>query len=132
VVQIGTGRARQTRSNWVVTGAAAAVNVALNLALIPAYGRMGATIATVVAYTLLFVGMAWRAQRVFPVSYQWRRVATLGLAAVGLTVLGKLLDVPLPVALALTAAFPLVLLVLGFYLPAERQRLRRLLPILGR
>ena len=52
--------------------------------------------------------------------------------AVGLTVLGKALDVPLPVALALTAAFPLVLLLLGFYLPAERRRLRRLLPILGR
>jgi len=132
VVQIGTGRARQTRSNWLVTGAAAVVNVVLNLALIPSYGRMGAAIATVVAYTLLFVGMAWRAQRVFPVSYQWRRVATLGLAAVGLTVLGKVLDAPLAVALALTAAFPLVLLLLGFYLPAERQRLRRLLPILGR
>ena len=132
VVQIGTGRARQTRSNWLVTGAAAAVNVILNLALIPSYGRMGAAIATVVAYTLLFVGMAWRAQRVFPVSYQWRRVATLGLAAVGLTVLGKVLDVPLAVALALTAAFPLVLLLLGFYLPAERQRFRRLWPILGR
>jgi O-antigen/teichoic acid export membrane protein len=73
VVQIGTGRARQTRSNWVVTGAAAILNIALNLALIPSYGRMGAAIATVSAYTLLFVGMAWRAQRVFPVPYQWRR-----------------------------------------------------------
>jgi O-antigen/teichoic acid export membrane protein len=132
VVQIGTGRARQTRSNWLVTGAAAAVNVALNFALIPSYGRMGAAIATVVAYTLLFVGMAWRAYQVFPVSYQWRRVATLALAAVGLTIVGKVLDAPLPVALALTAAFPLVLLALGFYLPAERRRLRRLLPILGR
>jgi O-antigen/teichoic acid export membrane protein len=132
VVQIGTGRARQTRSNWLVTGGAAAVNVGLNLALIPSYGRMGAAIATVVAYTLLFVGMAWRAQRVFPVSYQWRRVATVGLAAVGLTVVGKALDAPLPVALGLTAVFPLVLLLLGFYLPAERQRIRRLLPILGR
>jgi O-antigen/teichoic acid export membrane protein len=132
VVQIGTGRARQTRSNWLVTGAAAVVNVALNLALIPPYGRMGAAIATVAAYTFLFVGMAWRAQRVFEVPYQWRRVATLGAAAVGLTVLGKLLDAPLPVALALTAAFPLVLLLVGFYLPAERRRLRQLLPILGR
>jgi O-antigen/teichoic acid export membrane protein len=132
VVQIGTGRARQTRSNWLVTGAAAVLNVALNFALIPTYGRMGAAIATVAAYTLLFVGMAWRAHRVFPVAYQWRRVATLGVASVGLTVLGKALDVPLGVALALTAAFPLVLLLLGFYLPVERRRLRRLLPILGR
>ena len=41
-------------------------------------------------------------------------------------------DAPLAIALVLTAAFPLVLLLLGFYLPAERRRLRRLLPILGR
>jgi len=132
VVQIGTGRSRQTRSNWVVTGVAAVLNVALNFALIPPYGRMGAAIATVSAYTLLFVGMAWRAQTVFPVPYQWRRVATLGAAAVGLTVLGKLVAAPLALALGLTAAYPLLLAVLGFYLPVERRRLRRLLPILGR
>ena len=53
-------------------------------------------------------------------------------ASVGLTVFGKVMDVPLGVALALTAAFPVVLLLLGFYLPVERRRLRRLLPILGR
>jgi hypothetical protein len=47
-------------------------------------------------------------------------------------VLGKLLDVPLGVALALTLAYPLVLLCVGFYLPAERRRIRQLLPILGR
>jgi O-antigen/teichoic acid export membrane protein len=132
VVQIGTGRARQTRSNWLVTGAAAAVDIALNLVLIPPYGRMGAAVATVSAYTLLFVMMAWRAQRVFPVPYQWRRVATLAVAAVGLTVLGKLIGGQLALALGLTAAYPVVLALLGFYLPSERKRLRRFLPILGR
>jgi hypothetical protein len=49
-----------------------------------------------------------------------------------LTVLGKLLDAPLGVALALTAAYPLLLALVGFYLPAERRRIRRFLPILGR
>ena len=132
VVQIGTGRSRQTRSNWLVTGVAAVLNIALNLTLIPPFGRMGAAVATVAAYSLLFVAMAWRAQRVFPVEYQWRRVATLGAAAVGLTVLGKLVHAPLALALGLTFAYPIVLALLGFYLPAERQRLRRLLPILGR
>ena len=38
VVAIGVGRARRTQFNWVVTGAAAAVNVALNLILIPRTG----------------------------------------------------------------------------------------------
>jgi O-antigen/teichoic acid export membrane protein len=128
VVQIGTGRARRTGSNWLVTGLGAALNMALNLALIPAFGRVGAAVATVAAYTLLFVAMAWRAQRVFPVPYQWRRVATLAIAAVGLTVVGKALDAPLPLALALAGAYPLVLALLGFYLPSERRRLRRLFP----
>ena len=36
VVAIGVGRAKRTQFNWVVTGAAAAVNIALNLLLIPA------------------------------------------------------------------------------------------------
>jgi O-antigen/teichoic acid export membrane protein len=132
VVQIGTGRARQTRANWVVTGAAAAIDIALNLILIPPYGRMGAAVATVTAYTVLFLMMAWRAQRVFPVAYQWRRVVTIAAAAVGLTVVGKLIGGPLALALGLTAVYPLVLALLGFYLPAERKRLRRFLPILGR
>jgi O-antigen/teichoic acid export membrane protein len=132
VVQIGTGRARQTRSNWLVTGVAAVLNIGLNFALIPTYGRMGAAIATVAAYSLLFVGMAWRAQSVFPVPYQWRRVATLAAVAVTLTVLGKVVHAPLALALGLTAAYPFALGVLGFYLPAERRRLRRLLPLPGR
>ena len=129
VVVIGIGRARRTRSNWVITGAAAALNVVLNVALIPPFGMMGAAVATIGAYALLFLGMAWKAQRVFPVPYQWRRVATAFGAAVAMTVAGRALDVPLAVAIALVAAYPLVLLPLGFYLPEERRRIRALAPL---
>jgi hypothetical protein len=34
----------------------------------------------------------------------------------------------LPLAIGLTLAYPLLLAAVGFYLPAERKRLRRLLP----
>src|SRR5436305_488759 len=44
VLAIGIGRARQTQFNWIVSGAAAALNVGLNFVLIPAYGMMGAAI----------------------------------------------------------------------------------------
>ena len=130
VVSIGVGRARRTQFNWVVTGLAALVNVALNLVLIPAYGMIGAASAAVAAFAVLFLAMAWHAQRIYPVPYQWRRVATALAAGIALTVAGNLLDVPLAVALLLAAAYPLVLLPLGFYLPAERARLRRLVPLL--
>jgi O-antigen/teichoic acid export membrane protein len=121
VVAIGLGRARRTQFNWVVTGAAAAVNVTLNLTLIPPYGMMGAAVATVAAYATMFVGMAWWGQRVYRVPYQWRRVLTAALAGAALAVAGKLLDGGLPVALTLALVYPLVLLPLGFYLPAERR-----------
>jgi O-antigen/teichoic acid export membrane protein len=125
VLAIGIGRMRQTQFNWVVSGAAALVNVVLNVILIPHYGMMGAAVATLAAYVALFVGMWLRSRRVYPVPYQWRRLLTLAGAAVGLTILGRLLD-SLPVAIALTAAYPLLLLPLGFYQPAELKRLRRL------
>ena len=64
---------------------------------------IGAAIAAATAYSAMFLGMAWYAQRVFPSPYQWRRVLTAAGAAVALTAAGKLLDVPLAAALALVA-----------------------------
>jgi O-antigen/teichoic acid export membrane protein len=126
VIAIGVGRVRRTQFNWVVTGAAAVVNVALNLALIPSYGMMGAAIATVAAYVTMAIGMAWWSQRIYPVPYQWRRVATAAFAAVGLAVAGKAIDVGLPAAVALCAVYPLALGLLGFTSREERRRLGRL------
>jgi len=128
VLAIGVGRARRTQFNWIVTGTAAAVNTGLNFALVPAYGMMGAAVATLVAYVVLFLGMNYAAQRVYPVPYQWRRVLTLTVASGALTAFGYGLHPPLPVAIAIALAFPVVLLPLRFYQPAELARLRRLAP----
>jgi len=78
-------------------------------------------VATIVAYATMFAGMAWWAQRIYPVPYQWRRVLTAAAVGVALVVAGKLADANLVVALALSLAYPLALLPLGFYLPAERR-----------
>jgi O-antigen/teichoic acid export membrane protein len=123
VVLVSIGRAGRRRSNWMVTGAAALVGLAVNLLLIPPYGLIGAAVATLCAYVAMFVGLLWKAQRVYPVLYQWRRVTLAAGTAVALTVIGKLLDVGLPAAVALVAVFPLVLALLRFFLPAERRRI---------
>jgi len=121
VVSIGVGRIKRTQFMWAITLAGALVNLVLNLALIPAYGMMGAAVATLAAFVVMAVGISWWSQRVYPVPYQWRRVLTAGLAGVALVVGGKVAGVGLAVAVALTLAYPLVLLPLGFYLPAERR-----------
>jgi O-antigen/teichoic acid export membrane protein len=121
VMVIGVGRARRTQFNWVVTGAAAIVNVVLNLLLIPRYGMMGAAAATIAAYATMFAGMTWWAQRIYPIPYQWRRVVTAVGGGLALVAVGKLAGGGLPVAVALSLAYPLLLFFAGFYLPAERK-----------
>jgi O-antigen/teichoic acid export membrane protein len=121
VVAIGVGRSKRTQFNWIVTGAAALVNIALNLLLIPSYGMMGAAIATVAAYSTMFAGMVWWSQRIYPVPYQWRRVLTAASTGLALVAVGKLTEVGLVIAVPLALVYPLALLPLGFYLPAERR-----------
>ena len=125
VLAIGSGRARRTQFNWIVTGVGAAVNIGLNFWLVPAYGMVGASISTVAAYVALFAGMTFYAQRVYPVPYQWRRVGTAVGAAVALDVAARTAGMSFAPSLALVAVYPLALALLGFYLPAERARLRR-------
>jgi O-antigen/teichoic acid export membrane protein len=127
VLAIGVGRTRQTQLNWVVSGAAAAVNIVLCIALIPPYGMLGAAIATLVSYIALFLGMWLRSRAIYPVPYQWRRILTLSSVAAALTAIAYSLH-SLPVAIVLTLAYPLVLLPLRFYQRAELTRLRRLAP----
>jgi O-antigen/teichoic acid export membrane protein len=127
VVAIGVGRARKTGFNWIVTGAAAVLNIALVVALVPAIGIFGAALASLAAYVAMFLGMVWNAQRVYPVRYQWRRIALVAGTAGALTVAGRLARGPLALELGLALALPFVLFPLGFYLPGERARLGALL-----
>jgi O-antigen/teichoic acid export membrane protein len=126
VLAIGSGRARKTQLNWVVTGLGAVVNVALNFWLIPRYGMVGAAISTAAAYVVLFVAMTIYAQSVYPVPYQWRRIVTALGAAVGLTFAARAGGLSLPLSLLLVALYPVVLALLGFYQRAELIRIRRL------
>jgi O-antigen/teichoic acid export membrane protein len=127
VVTIGAGRTKNTGFNWVAATIAAVVNFTLNLWLIPAYGMLGAAYATLIAYAVLMVVRTWNAQQIYPVPYQWRRVTAVLVAAGALTLAGKLLPNSFALAIGLTVVYPLALAALGFYLPAERARLRSLL-----
>ena len=123
VVVTSIGRAGRRGSNWMVTGAAALIGISLNFVLIPPFGKMGAAASMLLAYFVMFLGILWKAQRVFPVVYQWRRVATLASVAAALMIVGKSFDLGLVVAIALTAVYPFALGLTGFYLPQERRRI---------
>jgi O-antigen/teichoic acid export membrane protein len=90
VVGVAVGRAKRTQLNWVVTGVAAVTNVVLCIVLIPEYGATGAGAASAVAYLLMATLMVVRGNRVFPVGYDWARLAAICALAAGLFALGEL------------------------------------------
>jgi O-antigen/teichoic acid export membrane protein len=94
VVGVAVGRAKRTQLNWVVTGVAAVANVALCIVLIPEYGATGAGAASAAAYLLMATLMVVRGNRVFPVGYDWARLAAICVLAAGLFALGELLFAP--------------------------------------
>lgn len=78
---VPTSHGRTAALAWS-TVAAALCNTALNLVLIPAYGAMGAGIATGIAALVMPVVLWWHAQRIHPHSYAYSRMLVYGVVVV--------------------------------------------------
>jgi O-antigen/teichoic acid export membrane protein len=107
------------------------VNLALNLALVPPLGIVGAGLALVASYLVVLGLMYGFTQRLFPVPYEWGRLLRVVLTVAALVGFAELLAptegaAGLLLRLALFVAYPLVLLGSGFFSDEERGWLARL------
>jgi O-antigen/teichoic acid export membrane protein len=126
-VLAGSYIAKKTMNLGAVGLASAGINIVLNLLLIPRYGMLGAAWSTAFSFFLMSV-MAWFvSQSVYRIPYMFSRVimmlglATLTYFASSLVALPSFaLQVSLKVALF--AAFPVALYVLGFFRKAEVEK----------
>jgi O-antigen/teichoic acid export membrane protein len=128
VLVIILGRTGRTEFSFPATLAAVAVNIGLNLWLIPEHGIVGAGVALMASYAVVVAIMHAITRRLFPVPYEWGRLAlAVGAAALLIAVGDSLVGDDGAGALALTlglcAAYPLVLLAAGFLTREERRRL---------
>jgi O-antigen/teichoic acid export membrane protein len=132
VLVVVLGRTGRTEYNFPATAAGTVANIGLNLLLLPSMGIAGAGVSLVASYAVVLVLMYVFTQRLFPVPYEWARLAqAFGLAAV-LVAAGELL---LPTSGAagfagragLWLAYPLVLYLTGFLNEEERAAARQLL-----
>jgi O-antigen/teichoic acid export membrane protein len=125
VLVVILGRTGRTEFNFPAAIGATVANVALNLALVPPLGIVGAGLALVASYLVVLVLMYVFTQRLFPVPYEWSRLARVVLAAAALVGIGEL-GMPTEGAgglagrLLLWAAFPVLLLLSGFFTAEER------------
>jgi O-antigen/teichoic acid export membrane protein len=131
VLVVILGRTGRTEFNFPATAAALVVNLALNLILVPPLGIVGAGLALVASYLVVVALMYGFTQRLFPVSYEWGRLARVVLVTAATVGLGELL---LPTdgfagllgRAALWLTYPAVLLISGFFTAEERGWLSRL------
>jgi O-antigen/teichoic acid export membrane protein len=131
VLLVILGRTGRTEFNFPATGAALVTNVVLNLVLVPPLGIVGAGIALVVSYLVVVALMYGFTQRLFPVPYEWGRLARIVLVTASLVGLGELLlptdgFVGLVGRVVLWLAYPAALLLSGFFTAGERTWLARL------
>jgi O-antigen/teichoic acid export membrane protein len=131
VLVVILGRTGRTGFNFPATAAATVVNVALNLALVPPLGIVGAGLALVASYVVVLVMMYGFTQRLFAVPYEWGRLTRIVLGSAVLVGLGELLMPTSGLAgfagrLALWLAFPAVLWASGFLTASERASLSML------
>jgi O-antigen/teichoic acid export membrane protein len=109
---------RRTRVIPLVTLAAGAVNIGLNLWLVPRYGAVAAAWSTLVAYAVLLL-LTWRsAERHHPFPYEYGRLGLMLGLALTLFLTGQLMPFPSPAVeiagrVLLWLAFPVILLALG-------------------
>lgn len=109
----------------VVTGLGALVNVAANLLLIPRFGILGAAYATLLAYMVMALVLYVFAQRVFPIPYEWGRLAKIVLVIAAAYVPGALLGYRWLQAGLLVAAVA-ALFAVGFFEGDELRAMRGL------
>ncbi len=124
VLVVILGRTGRTEFNFPATIAATVVNIVLNIILVPSMGIVGAGLALVISYVVVLILMYFFTQRLFPVPYEWGRlIRIVGFSAL-VVGLGEALLPGEGIAgfagrLVLLAAYPLLLLVTGFFTETE-------------
>jgi O-antigen/teichoic acid export membrane protein len=81
----------RTGLKLVITSATTAVMLLMYALLIPSYGSMGAALATLIGFAFLAVCTWAVTRRVFPIRYEWGRLAALLILAIGLWLVSRLL-----------------------------------------
>ncbi len=130
-VNVGLMTERKAYWNPIIVSAAAAVNIALNLLLIPRFGIIGAGWATVIAYLFMNWFRWYMSNKYLPIAYDWGRIVKLLVVAFAMYAVIVLLPignhyVSFAVRFGIAACFPFVLATLRFYDEREISRLSEL------
>jgi O-antigen/teichoic acid export membrane protein len=127
---------KATKRLPVLTLASAALNIGLNLILVPRFGIVAAAWNTVAGYSLLLLLVYYQSHKLYPVPYEYRRLAVLTVLGTAVFFLGRALRLTNPYLSLLskflvTGLFPASLFLLGFFTDREKRGMQLLVRSLG-
>lgn len=133
ILNAGLYITKRTRYILYATAAGAAINVLTNFLLIPLWGMYGGAAATFAAYFVIAMIYAAAGQRIYPIRWEYGRLARIGLALAAAALCWYLVPAPDllgPIAweLLILLGFGVILWGSGFFQPAEIRELRAFLP----
>lgn len=124
---------RRTDLKLWITVATTVVMIALYLWLIPAYGSLGAALATMGGFAFLALATWVVTSRIFPVRYEWGRLSSLLAMTATVWLVGRALPATLwyaPVKVGLWALLPVLAWQSGLILAEEKDYIRSLISLL--
>lgn len=116
------------KSKWVAytRGIGATATIILNLALIPFFGAMGAAVAMCVSYLIMSGTLYFVNRRIFPMNFEWWRIIRIGVILIAIFVARDYLPERWFVAAGLTVAYPVLLIISGFFKRRDFQALGKI------
>lgn len=118
----------------IITFAAAAVNVVMNILLIPAIGIMGAAVATLASYFTMSVMMFFYSQKFYTIKYEFTRIFKITFAVALTFIVFSTIpqtDYHLLIKSLFLFVFVILLYTLTFFRKGEINRLKQLFSSLG-
>jgi O-antigen/teichoic acid export membrane protein len=136
VLNIGTTLKKRTIYAPLVLVISLGINIILNIFLIPSYGVMGATVATVLSFIVFCALRYWSSNLFIKIRYEWGRVFMIILVGALLITVFYILDIArgrspgstilymsILVKTLLALSFPFLLNLLRFYDEKEKRRI---------
>jgi O-antigen/teichoic acid export membrane protein len=105
---LGPYLTKRTVSTGAAITAGAIVNVALNFAFVPHFGKEGAAAATLISQSVWPIYLLYRSQKMYPVPYRFTAALALGVLALAVCVVGRSVSATSPWAVAALKALLLL------------------------
>ena len=116
---VGVFIQKKTNLMIIFTGLAAVVNIGCNIYLMPKFGIMGAAVTTLISYFAMAVSIFIANKRIYPVRYEYGRIAFLFLILSTVLALYYMFSLTIWLRLLVMAIVPCILFFSGFFKPRE-------------